>query len=78
MPVLESVTPEWIVCLEDGKQLQMLNRYLKSRYKMTPDEYRAKWGLPPDYPTITELAKAKKVEVAKSGLLGKHSRKQET
>ena len=50
--VRKSVTPDYIVCLEDGKKLKMLKRHLRSTYNMTPDEYRAKWGLPPDYPMV--------------------------
>ena len=50
--VKKSVTPEYIICLEDGKKLKMLKRHLSSSYGMTPDEYRAKWGLPADYPMV--------------------------
>ncbi len=50
--VRRSVTPEYIICLEDGKKLKMLKRHLRASYGMTPDEYRAKWGLPPDYPMV--------------------------
>ena len=46
VPVKKSVTPEYIICLEDGKKLKMLKRHLNTSYNMTPDEYRAKWGLP--------------------------------
>ena len=52
VPVKKSVTPEYIICLEDGKKLKMLKRHLSSSYGMTPDEYRAKWGLPADYPMV--------------------------
>lgn len=52
VPVSKSVTPEYIVCLEDGRKLKMLKRYLRTRYDMTPEEYRAKWGLPADYPMV--------------------------
>lgn len=50
--IRKSVTPDYIICLEDGKKLKMLKRHLRSTYNMTPDEYRAKWGLPPDYPMV--------------------------
>jgi predicted transcriptional regulator len=50
--VRRSVTPDYIVCLEDGKKLKMLKRHLRTTYGMTPEEYRAKWGLPPDYPMV--------------------------
>lgn len=50
MPIKKSVTPDYIVCLEDGKRLKMLKRYMRSRYKLSPDEYRTRWSLPRDYP----------------------------
>ncbi len=50
--ISKSVTPEHIVCLEDGRKLKMLKRYLRTRYDMTPEEYRTKWGLPADYPMV--------------------------
>ena len=52
VPVKKSVTPEFIVCLEDGKKMKMLKRYLATRYDMTPAEYRQRWGLPADYPMV--------------------------
>ncbi len=48
----KSITPDYIICLEDGKKLKMLKRHLRTNYNMTPDEYRLKWGLPPDYPMV--------------------------
>lgn len=50
VPVRSSVKEDYIVCLEDGKKLKTLKRYLRARYQMSPEEYRAKWGLPADYP----------------------------
>ncbi len=50
--IRRSVTPDYIVCLEDGKKLKMLKRHLRTTYDMTPEEYRAKWGLPADYPMV--------------------------
>lgn len=50
--VKKSVTPEFIICLEDGKKLKMLKRHLRTAYRMTPEEYRTKWGLPADYPMV--------------------------
>jgi predicted transcriptional regulator len=50
VPIKSSVKRDYIVCLEDGKKLRMLKRYLKTQYGMTPDQYRTKWGLPADYP----------------------------
>ena len=52
VPIRKSVTAEYIVCLEDGRKLKMLKRHLRSTYGMTPDEYRAKWNLPADYPMV--------------------------
>src|SRR5207244_5800750 len=52
VPIRKSVTADYLVCLEDGKKLKMLKRHLRSTYNMTPDEYRAKWGLPTDYPMV--------------------------
>ena len=52
VPVNKSVTPEFLICLEDGAKLKMLKRYLRTRFDMTPEEYRTKWGLPADYPMV--------------------------
>lgn len=71
VPVKKSVTPEYIVCLEDGKKLKMLKRYLRSRYKMSPDEYRARWNLSADYPMVAPNYAAKRSEFAKKIGLGK-------
>ena len=67
VPVKKSVTPDYIVCLEDGKKLKMLKRHLKTHYDMTPDDYRRRWGLKDDYPMVapayaeTRSALAKKI-----------------
>jgi predicted transcriptional regulator len=71
VPVKKSVTPEFIICLEDGKKLKMLKRYLRSRYDLTPEEYRAKWGLPADYPMVAPNYAAQRSEFAKKIGLGK-------
>ncbi len=63
--VKRSVTPEYIVCLEDGKKLKMLKRYLRSNYNMTPEDYRAKWNLPADYPMVAPNYAAQRSEFAK-------------
>jgi predicted transcriptional regulator len=73
VPVKKSVTPDYIVCLEDGKKLKMLKRYLRSRYKMSPDEYRARWNLAPDYPMVAPNYAARRSEFAKKIGLGKGS-----
>lgn len=67
--IKKSVTPEYIVCLEDGKKLKMLKRHLKTVYDMTPDDYRAKWGLPAEYPMVApNYAKARSEMATKLGL----------
>lgn len=69
VPVSESVKNDHIVCLEDGKKLRMLKRYLKTQFNMSPDEYRSKWGLPPDYPmTCPDLAEARSGFAKERGL----------
>jgi predicted transcriptional regulator len=71
VPVKRSITPEHIICLEDGKKLKMLKRYLRSRYDLTPEEYRAKWGLPADYPMVAPNYAAQRSEFAKKIGLGR-------
>ena len=69
VPVKKSVTPDYIICLEDGKRLKMLKRHLNTSYNMTPDEYRAKWGLPTDYPMVApNYAKSRSDLALKLGL----------
>jgi predicted transcriptional regulator len=69
--VKKSITPEYIVCLEDGKKLKMLKRYLRSRYSLSPEEYRAKWSLPADYPMVAPNYAAQRSEFAKKIGLGR-------
>jgi len=71
VPVRKSITPEYLVCLEDGKKLKMLKRHLRSTYNMTPDEYRAKWGLGPDYPMVAPKYAQQRSEFAKKIGLGR-------
>ena len=71
VPIKKSVTDAYIICLEDGKRLKMLKRYLRARYNMTPDDYRAKWGLPLDYPMVAPNYAAQRSEFAKKIGLGK-------
>ena len=67
--VKKSVTPEYIICLEDGKKFKSLKRHLRTRYSMTPEEYRAKWGLPLDYPMVApNYAKARSDLAKRMGL----------
>ncbi len=78
VPVKKSVTDDYIVCLEDGKKLKMLKRYLRSNYNMSPEEYRAKWNLPPDYPMVAPNYAAQRSEFAKKIGLGRGGRKTTT
>lgn len=71
VPVRRSVTPDYIVCLEDGKKLKMLKRHLRTTYSMTPEEYRSKWGLPADYPMVAPNYAAQRSEFAKRIGLGR-------
>jgi predicted transcriptional regulator len=75
VPVKKSVTPDFIICLEDGKKLRMLKRHLMSTYGMTPDQYRVKWSLPKDYPMVAPNYARTRSELAKKIGLGKSSRK---
>jgi predicted transcriptional regulator len=73
--IKKSITPQHIVCLEDGKKLKMLKRYLRSRYDLTPDAYRAKWNLPHDYPMVAPNYAALRSGLAKKIGLGKRTTK---
>jgi len=67
--IKQSITPDYIICLEDGKKLKMLKRYLRTHYEMSPEDYRRKWGLPPDYPmTAPNYAKRRSRLAKKIGL----------
>ena len=70
VPVKKSVTPEYIVCLEDGKKLKMLKRHLKTAYDMSPEEYRERWGLPADYPMVAPNYAKQRSRLAKDIGLG--------
>ncbi len=74
VPIKKSVTPEYIICLEDGKKLKMLKRHLKSAYGMTPEMYRERWGLPADYPMVAPNYAEKRSSLAKNIGLGKRRR----
>ncbi|HEY5238861.1 MAG TPA: MucR family transcriptional regulator [Rhizomicrobium sp.] len=73
VPIKKSVTPDYVICLEDGKKLKMLKRYLRSRYGLSPEEYRSKWGLPPDYPMVAPNYAQRRSDFAKKIGLGKTS-----
>ena len=69
--IRRSITPDYIVCLEDGKKLKMLKRHLRTTYSLTPEEYRAKWGLPADYPMVAPKYAAQRSAFAKKIGLGR-------
>ncbi len=71
VPIRKSVTPDYIVCLEDGRKFRTLKRTLAARYGMTPDDYRRKWGLPADYPMVAPNYAASRSEMARSNGLGR-------
>ncbi len=75
VPVSRSIQHDFIVCLEDGKKLKMLKRYLRSRYNLSPDEYRRRWGLPPDYPMVAPAYAARRSDFAKKIGLGRGVRR---
>ncbi len=73
--IRNSVKPNYIVCLEDGKKMQMLKRYLRTHFDMSPEEYRAKWGLPSDYPMVAPAYSEKRKDLALKIGLGKNGAK---
>jgi predicted transcriptional regulator len=75
VPINRSVQRDYIVCLEDGKKLKMLKRYLRSRYDMSPEDYRRRWGLAPDYPMVAPAYAARRSEFAKKIGLGRGVRR---
>jgi predicted transcriptional regulator len=75
VPVKKSVTPDYIVCLEDGKKFKSLKRHLRTQYNMTPEQYREKWGLPVDYPMVAPNYAKARSELAKEMGLGQQRRK---
>lgn len=75
VPIRKSVTKDYIICLEDGKKLKMLKRHLRATYDLSPDEYRAKWGLPADYPMVAPGYAERRSEFAKQIGLGRGGRR---
>ncbi|MBP2293822.1 putative transcriptional regulator [Azospirillum rugosum] len=75
VPIKKSVTPDYIVCLEDGKKLKMLKRHLKTAYNMSPEEYRDRWGLPADYPMVAPNYARQRSSLAKQIGLGTRARR---
>lgn len=75
VPIKKSVTPDFIVCLEDGKKLKMLKRHLKTAYNMSPEDYRERWGLPADYPMVAPNYARQRSSLAKQIGLGTRARR---
>ena len=75
VPIRRSITPDHLVCLEDGKIFKSLKRHLRTKYNMSPEEYREKWGLPKDYPMVAPNYAAQRSEFAKKIGLGKGVRR---
>ena len=71
--IKKSVTPDYIICLEDGKKLKMLKRHLKTSFNMTPNEYRERWELPQDYPMVAPNYAKKRSQIAQAIGLGRPS-----
>jgi predicted transcriptional regulator len=75
VPVKRSITPDYIVCLEDGKKFKSLKRHLRTHYDLTPEQYREKWGLPADYPMVAPNYAEARSQLAKKMGLGQQRRK---
>jgi predicted transcriptional regulator len=75
VPVKKSITPEYLVCLEDGKKFKSLKRHLRTQYNMTPEQYRDKWDLPADYPMVAPNYAQARSALAKQMGLGQQRRK---
>ena len=75
VPLKRSITSDYLVCLEDGKKFKSLKRHLRTQYGMTPEQYREKWGLPPDYPMVAPNYAAARSQLAKQMGLGQQRRR---
>jgi predicted transcriptional regulator len=75
VPIKKSITQDYLICLDDGKKLKMLKRHLKTAYGMSPEDYRAKWGLNSDYPMVAPAYAKRRSELAKAIGLGQARRK---
>ena len=73
--IRRSITPDYVICLEDGQKLKMLKRYIRTNYNLTPEEYKSKWNLPHDYPMVAPNYAKKRSEFAKNIGLGKNNKK---
>ena len=71
VPIKRSVFPDYIVCLEDGKKTKMLKSYIQRHFNLTPEDYRARWGLPPEYPMVAPSYSAQRAAIAKRNSLGR-------
>ena len=74
VPIRRSITPDFLICLEDGRKFKSLKRHLRTKYNMSPEEYRAKWGLPKDYPMVAPNYAKARSELAKQMGLGQGGR----
>ncbi|MEG6510121.1 MucR family transcriptional regulator [Methyloligella sp. 2.7D] len=74
VPIKKSITPDYIICLEDGKKFKSLKRHLRTHYDLSPEEYREKWGLPHDYPMVAPNYAAARSDLAKRMGLGQRRR----
>jgi predicted transcriptional regulator len=74
VPIRRSITPDFIICLEDGRKFKSLKRHLRTKYNMSPEDYRAKWGLPKDYPMVAPNYAKARSELAKQMGLGQGGR----
>jgi predicted transcriptional regulator len=75
VPIKKSITPDHLICLEDGKKFKSLKRHLRTAYDLSPEEYRAKWSLPPDYPMVAPAYAESRSVLAKKMGLGQQRRK---
>ncbi len=76
VPIKKSVTPDYLICLDDGKKLKMLKRHLRTAYNLSPDEYRARWGLKDDYPMTAPAYAKERSALAKKIGLGKKTKRE--
>lgn len=74
VPVRRSITPDYLICLEDGRKFKSLKRHLRTKYNMSPEDYRAKWGLPKDYPMVAPNYAKARSDLAKQMGLGQGGR----
>jgi predicted transcriptional regulator len=78
VPIKKSIHPDYLICLEDGKKLKMLKRHLKTSYNLTPEQYRERWGLAPDYPLVAPNYAKQRSKLAKDIGLGTRGRRART